>query len=87
MAQLKTNFSEKMGELVKKLEKAIDDMELYDEAYKAGFDNVQGLINGAGVQKAALVAKYTELANAALEAYKKVMQQMSPSKTMKQVGA
>ena len=86
VAEMETDFSDKMEELVRDLDKAIQDMDLSDDAYNVGMDNIQGLIDGAASQRQALVNEYTSMARAALAAYKRVMDQASPSKKMAEAG-
>lgn len=86
VAEMETDFSDKMEELVRDLDKAIRDMDLSDDAYNVGMDNIQGLIDGAASQRQALINEYTSMARAALAAYKRVMDQNSPSKKMYEAG-
>lgn len=86
VAEMETDFSDKMEELVRDLDKAIQDMDLSDDAYNVGMDNIQGLIDGAASQRQALINEYTSMARAALTAYKRVMDQASPSKKMAEAG-
>lgn len=87
VAEMETDFKAKMDEVQKDLENAIKDMDLKDDAYKAGWNNVQGLIDGTAAQKQALIRKYTEMGQAALAAYKKAVDQHSPSKKFYQSGS
>lgn len=87
VAEMETEFNEKMGELVADLDAAIAEMDVADDAYIIGTDNIQGLIDGAASKKSALVSTYTDMANAALAAYKNVMAQMSPSRKMFEAGS
>jgi len=87
VADMETDFNKKMGELVKDLNYAIIDMDVADDAYIIGSDNIQGLIDGAISKKQELVGTYVEMAEAALAAYKTVMAQMSPSKKMFEAGS
>ncbi len=87
VAEMETDFSEKMAAIVSELDAAIAEMDVADYAYVIGSDNIQGLIDGAASKKGALIKTYTDLANAALSAYKEVMAQMSPSKKMYEAGS
>lgn len=87
VAQMETDFNEKMGILVGDLNDAIQEMDLHDDAYDVGYNNMQGLIDGTAEQKKALVDKYTEMGNAALAAYKRAVAQASPSKKFKEAGS
>lgn len=86
VAQMETEFDEKMKELGKDLEDAVKDMDLKGDAYKAGWNNIQGLIDGTAAQKQALVRKYAEMGKAALDAYKREVRQASPSKAFQETG-
>ena len=87
VAEMETDFNKQMDQLVEDLDKAIQDMNVREDAYKIGINNMQGLINGTASQKQALVQKYTEMGNAALAAYKKAVQQQSPSKAFYRAGS
>ena len=87
VAQMETDFNGKMEELVGDYNEAIDKMDLHDESYKIGSDNMQGLINGTASKRRELVAKYTEMGNTALAAYKKAVAQASPSKKFQEAGS
>lgn len=87
VAELETEFNEKMDELVDDLNKCIVEMDVADETYAIGVDNIQGLIDGAESQRQALIATYRSLAEDALAAYKEVMRQMSPSRAMREAGS
>ncbi len=87
VAEMETDFNNQMKELVKDLDNAIQDMNVRDDAYKIGINNMQGLINGTASQKDALVRKYAEMGRAALEAYKREVQQHSPSRAFFQAGS
>jgi DNA repair exonuclease SbcCD ATPase subunit len=86
VAEMETDFKEQMTALTVDLNNAIGEMNVKTQTYVIGVDNIQGLILGAESQKQALADKYTSLATAALTAYKAVMNQASPSKTMAEVG-
>ena len=86
VAEMEEDFSEKMKGLVKDMEGAIQEMDLKDDAYTIGSNNMQGLIDGTASQRQALVSKYAEMGRAALAAYKREVAQASPSKKFQQVG-
>jgi len=86
VAEMETDFNEKMEALVKDLDDAIQDMDLADDAYSIGANNMQGLINGTVSRKQELVNKYAEMGRAALAAYKREVGQMSPSKKFAEAG-
>jgi len=87
VAEMETEFDEKMSKLVSDLDDAIAEMDVADDAYRIGADNIQGLINGAASKRQELINTYTSMASAALAAYKDVMSQMSPSRKMFEAGA
>lgn len=82
VAQMETDFDEKMGEIVNDLNEAIDEMNLEDKAYEMGVNNVQGLVAGTAdpAARQALIREYQQMARDALAAYKREVQQASPSK-------
>ncbi|MEH2941220.1 phage tail tape measure protein [Lawsonibacter sp. JLR.KK007] len=86
VAEMETDFSDQMEELVRDLDDAIQDMDLSDDAYQIGENNMQGLIDGTASKKAELVRKYAEMGRAALAAYKKEVEQASPSKKFNEAG-
>lgn len=86
VAQMETDFSEKMDTLVKDLEDAIQEMDVKDEARKIGLNNIEGLISGTGEKRKALIDQYAEMGRAALAAYKREVAQASPSKKFREVG-
>lgn len=86
VAEMETDFSDQMEELVRDLDDAIQDMDLSDDAYQIGENNMQGLIDGTASKKAELVRKYAEMGRAALAAYKREVEQASPSKKFNEAG-
>ena len=86
VAEMETDFSDQMEELVGDRDDAIQDMDLSDDAYQIGENNMQGLIDGTASKKAELVRKYAEMGRAALAAYKKEVEQASPSKKFNEAG-
>lgn len=86
VAEMETDFKHKMGAMVADLDSAIQQMDVADEAYVIGTDNIQGLINGAASKRKELIDTYTKMAKDALAAYKRVMNQHSPSRAMAEVG-
>ena len=89
VAQMETDFDEKMGEIVTDLGDAIQEMDLQDTTYKIGQNNVQGLIDGTADPslRQALVDEYIAMAKAALDAYKQTVGQHSPSKEFAKAGS
>ena len=86
MAELELDFSSEMGKINKKLDDAVQKMNHYEEAYKAGQNNAQGLIDGMESRMEQLKAKAREMAKSALAAYKLASDQHSPSKKFAQAG-
>lgn len=82
VAQMETDFDEKMGQIVDDLNETIDEMDLHDETYEIGKYNVQGLVDGTAnpAARQALIREYQQMARDALAAYKREVQQRSPSK-------
>ena len=86
VAEMETDFSNQMTELVRDLDKAIQDMDVQNDAYRVGANNIQGLINGTASKRQELINKYAEMGRAALAAYKREVGQASPSKKFREVG-
>lgn len=86
VAQMETEFDKKMEALEKDMKDTIKNMDLKGDAYKAGWNNIQGLIDGTNDQKQALIRKYAEMGRAALDAYKREVRQASPSKAFVETG-
>lgn len=86
VAEMETDFDKEMEKIVRDLNDAMDEMNLADSAYQIGEDNIQGLINGTASKKAELVRKYAEMGRAALAAYKREVDQRSPSHKFEQAG-
>lgn len=86
VASMEVDFNEQMKRILGDLDSAMRDMDLKDDMYKVGADNIQGLINGTDAKKRDLVNKYAEMGRAALAAYKREVAQASPSKKFKEVG-
>lgn len=87
VAQMETDFNAKMETMVDDLKEAFEEMDVMDDAYELGWNNVQGLINGTADQKQALVNKYKEMGDAAIAAYKKAVDQHSPSRKFYESGS
>lgn len=86
VAEMETDFSEKMENLVKELDDAIQDMNLSDDAYEIGENNIQGLIDGTASKRRELINTYAEMGRAAMNAYRKEVAQASPSKKFAEIG-
>ena len=87
VADMEVEFRSKMGELVNDLNDALNEMDLQEEMYTIGMNNLIGLINGADSQREELVKQYTEMGKVAMEAYKREVDQHSPSKKFMQMGS
>lgn len=83
---MEIEFDKTMDQLTVDLHESISDWDLKGDAYKAGWNNIQGLIEGTNAQKDALVRKYAEMGKAALAAYKREVRQSSPSKAFEETG-
>lgn len=86
VADMEAEFSKKMSELADDLNDAFSKMDIANETYIIGQNDVQGLINGTASKKQELVNKWVEMGKAALEAYKREVGQASPSKEFVKVG-
>lgn len=87
IAEMEHDFNEQMEAVVRDLGDAIQDMDLSDETYTIGENNIQGLINGTASMKRDLVAEYAEMGRSAIDAYKREVDQHSPSKKFVQMGS
>lgn len=86
VADMETDFSRQMDRLVRDLDDAIREMDVQDEARRIGGNNIQGLINGAASKRQALVNQYAQMGRDALAAYKRAVDQHSPSKKFDEAG-
>lgn len=86
VAEMENDFDKAMEGLEKDMKDTIKNMDLKGDAYKAGWNNIQGLIDGTNDQKRALIQKYAEMGKAALDAYKREVRQASPSKAFVETG-
>ena len=84
IAELKTNFTAEMDDLVSELEADIDEMNFSAEAVEAAQDTIQGYINGVESMLPAVAAAYTSVARVGKNAYKTEMDQHSPSRAMEE---
>lgn len=87
IAEMETEFKKKMEALSQDMKAMVKELELKEASYKAGWNNIQGLIDGTASQKRALVEKYTEMGKAAIAAYKKAVDQHSPSRKFREAGS
>ena len=86
VAEMETDFSEKMTSLEKRINETVDELNVSAEAGAAGAATIQGYIDGAESMRAQLVAKYTALAKAANNAYKGELKIKSPSRVFMEDG-
>lgn len=84
--ELENDYSNKMDEIVRKMNESMAELNQAEEAWKVGQDNIQGLINGATSKMGALTATYVKAAKDALNAYAREMDQHSPSKKFYKMG-
>ncbi len=86
VAQMEREFNEKMGQIVDDLNAAIEEMNQEDAAYQIGRNNVLGLVNGTANPEArqALIREYQQMAKDALAAYRREVDQHSPSRKFNQ---
>lgn len=87
VAEMETRFKEKMEAVNRDMREMVQELNLKEAAYKAGWNNIQGLIDGTADQKRTLIAKYTEMGKAAVAAYKKAVDQHSPSREFQKAGS
>ena len=84
--ELENDYSNKMDEIVRKMNESMAELNQAEEAWKVGQNNIQGLINGATSKMGALTATYVKAAKDALNAYAREMDQHSPSKKFYKMG-
>lgn len=86
IAAMETDFERAMSDIVDDYAQSVGDLDMWDEAFVAGENTIQGLIDGAGSMSEALKAKFTDMAAAAINAYRTEMDIHSPSGVMRQEG-
>lgn len=86
VAEMETDFSDQMTAIVQDLGDAIQSMDLEDDTYTIGANNIQGLINGTVSKKRDLINEYIQMGYDALAAYKRAVGQHSPSKEFEKAG-
>ena len=86
VAELETDFSRKMEEIKRKLNDTIMELDQSEEAWTVGENNIQGLIGGTFSKTGALIAAYSKMGKDALDAYKREVDQRSPSHKFEQAG-
>lgn len=80
VAEMETDFSEKMKNIEDRVLEAVDNLDVSAEAEVAGAYTIQGYIDGAESMRSSLVSKFKSLANAANYAYSSTLDEHSPSK-------
>ena len=86
MAENVTDFSNKMSALETRMDSAVSRLNKADAAYISGAQTIQGYIRGAESYRSAIIAEFTSLAQAANDAYKRTLDQHSPSRVFMQNG-
>ena len=86
VADLETDFSSRMEDIKRELNDTIAELDQSEEARSAGANNIQGLIDGTFSKTGALLAAYAKMGRDALAAYKKEVDQRSPSHKFEQAG-
>ena len=79
-------FSRRMDEVTKNLNEAIQEMNVKEEAFQVGENNIRGLIDGTISMRDELVETYAQMGRDALAAYKREVDQHSPSHKFEQAG-
>lgn len=87
VAEMETDFKEKMGNMTQELQQAIIDMDYGELAEQVGENNIQGIINGSRRKMEDLITLYAQMGDAAMAAYKKAVGQASPSKKFARIGS
>ncbi|MBD5161422.1 MAG: hypothetical protein HDT14_05290, partial [Oscillibacter sp.] len=88
VAEMENDFSKKMEALARDYNSTFEELDMQDEAYTLGWNNVQGLINGttSPEQRRKLTNAYLELGYASVAAYQKGSDQHSPSRKFYKAG-
>lgn len=88
VAEMEKDFNKKMEALARDYNSTFEELDIKDEAYQLGWNNVQGLINGttSPEQRRKLTNAYLELGYASHAAYQKGSDQHSPSRKFYKAG-
>lgn len=86
VAEMETNFSEKMKDIEDRVKEMADELDASAEAQAAGMATIDGYIDGAESMRSSLISTYRSLANAANNAYKSTLEIHSPSRVFKEDG-
>lgn len=86
VAEMETDFSEKMKDIEDRVKEMADELDASAEAQAAGTATIDGYIDGAESMRSSLVSTYRSLADAANNAYKSTLEIHSPSRVFKEDG-
>ena len=86
VAEMETDFSDKMADIEKRMQECVDELDVSVEAGAAGAAAIEGYIEGAESMRSSLVSTYRSLARAANNAYKSELDIHSPSRVFKEDG-
>lgn len=86
VAEMETDFSDKMADIEKRMQECVDELDVSVEAGAAGAATIEGYIEGAESMRSSLVSTYRSLARAANNAYKSELDIHSPSRVFKEDG-
>lgn len=86
VAEMETDFSEKMADIEKRMQECVDELDVSAEAGAAGAATIEGYIEGAESMRSSLVSTYRSLARAANNAYKSTLDINSPSRVFREHG-
>lgn len=86
VAEMESNFSEKMKDIEDRVKEMAEELDASAEAQAAGMATIDGYIDGANSMRSSLVSTYRSLANAANNAYKSTLDIHSPSRVFREHG-
>lgn len=86
IAAAQINYDERMADMVKTTTEAVAEMDLSDDAKESALNTINGYINGVRAQSGSLNLAMTKAAQDALNAWKKVFKEASPSRAMMESG-
>ena len=86
VAEMETDFSDKMADIEKRMQECVDELDVSVEAGVAGAATIEGYIEGAESMRSSLVSTYRSLARAANNAYKSTLDINSPSRVFREHG-
>lgn len=86
VAEMETDFSDKMADIEKRMQECVDELDVSAEAGVAGAATIEGYIEGAESMRSSLVSTYRSLARAANNAYKSTLDINSPSRVFREHG-